>query len=230
MKAMILAAGLGTRMRPLTDTVPKALLPIGDTTLIENLILQLKSAGIREIIINTFHLGSQIQKKLLDGKHYGVSIQYSDEKHYGHLLDTGGGVNQVLPLLGHQPFLLVSCDIWTNFPFEKLIGSHLSISHMAHLILIPNTLSEISGQFDIEHGDVRLDQAKQYTYANIGLFHPECFSDHLPDSAFPLKTVIEKISILRQASGEIYKGLWYNVGTPEKLKVVQQFANKRIPI
>jgi len=226
MKVMILAAGRGERLRPLTDTCPKPLMRIGKTTLIEHLIKQLRMAGFTEIIINTFYFAKQIQKKLQDGQSYGVSIQYSDEFNGGTLLDTGGGVRQALPLLGKAPFLVVSSDIWTDFPFQILFNKTLEKGDLTHLVFVPNTQSKVDGIFNIVNNRVKLNGLSQYTYANIGIFSPECFKH--TNTVFPLSDIIKKSIILEKASGEIYKRLWYNVGKPEELQVIQQLANKRM--
>jgi MurNAc alpha-1-phosphate uridylyltransferase len=225
MKVMILAAGLGERLRPLTHTCPKPLIKIGQTTLIEHLLEQLKQANFTEIVINTFHLAEKIQKKLKHGQAYGVSIQYSDEKKLGRLLDTGGGIRHALSLLGNAPFLVISADIWTDFPFETL-RNKLTNNDLAHLVFIPNSQSEVQGVYDLHHNRVRLNDSPMYTYANIGIFSPHCFVR--PHSIFPLRSIINRTVTLDKVSGEIYKGVWYNMGTPEKLRVIQQLANKRM--
>ena len=226
MKVMILAAGRGQRLRPFTNTCPKPLMPIGNTTLIEHLIKQLKKANFREIVINTFYLAETIQKKLGHGQSYDVSIQYSNEADTHQLLDTGGGIRHALPLLGNAPFLVVSGDIFTDFPFKILRNKVLQNGDLCHLVLIPNSQSRINGIFNIQNNRVILNNRPQYTYANIGIFSPICFEQ--PHTVFPLRDSIKKNITLNKASGEIYKRVWYNIAKPDELQAIQQLVNKRM--
>lgn len=215
MRAMILAAGLGTRMGELTRKTPKALLRIGDHYLIEHSLMQLVKAGIQDIVINLFFHGEQIEKALGNGKRYGATILYSKEN---ERLETGGGIFKALPLLGPDPFLVISCDIITDFPFYKL--DSLSNHHLAHLIMVDNPVYHPEGDFALTHDEINLDQSPKLTYANIGLFHPSLFNSCRPGH-FRLTTVLQPAIKKKLVSGEYYAGKWHNIGTPEDMANVK---------
>lgn len=210
MKAMLLAAGRGERMGKLTEQVPKPLLRVGETTLIENNIMQLHRAGIREVIINVHYLRDDIMHHVGDGKKYGVRIHYSVEK---NLLGTGGGIQQALPYFDNQCFLILSSDIWTNYPFEKLLHRK---TQTAHLVFVHNPDFHVDGDYQLtKEGLVNVGQPK-LTYANIGLLHPSLF---LKKSlgAYPLTQVLDPAIAENQVTGEHYDGIWFNVGTTKEL-------------
>ena len=214
---MILAAGRGTRMRPLTERVAKPLLKIRNTTLIEHNLMQLKSAGIDEVVINVSYLADQIKQALGDGERYGVKIRYSDES--AQLLGTGGGIRRALKILGDSPFLVISGDVWTDYPFEQLITKQ---TRGAHLVLVDNPSYHPLGDFALEGQYVARKEAEKYTFGCIGVFHPEMFLAHQED-VFPLSAVLDHAIDSGHVTGEHYSGVWFNVGTPEELLNVERF-------
>jgi MurNAc alpha-1-phosphate uridylyltransferase len=216
MKAMILAAGRGERMRPLTDTVPKPLLRIGGQTLIERQVHALARAGITELVINHAWLGEQIEKALGDGNAYGVSIQYSAET--GGSLETGGGILNALPLLGAEPFIVVNADIWTDFPFNSLPSSP---DGLAHLVMVDNPEQQPDGDFSLSEGRLSQNGPAMLTFSGIGVYRPELFADCSP-GAFPLGPLLRKLMDAGQVSGERYTGSWFDIGTPERLDAVNR--------
>jgi len=211
MKAMILAAGRGERMRPLTDTTPKPLLRVGEHSLIEYHLRGLVRAGIQEAVINLGHLGEKIEAFLGDGRRYGISIRYSREGE--HILNTGGGIHRALPLLGPGPFLVVNGDIFTDVPFERLPTQPAGL---AHLVLVANPPHHPQGDFALEDGQVRAEGAQRFTYSGVGVYCPELFSG-CDAGAFPLAPLLRRAMAARQVSGEFYEGVWRDVGTPERL-------------
>jgi MurNAc alpha-1-phosphate uridylyltransferase len=216
MKAMILAAGRGERMRPLTDTVPKPLLRIGGQTLIERQVHALARAGITELVINYAWLGEQIEKALGDGDAYGVSIQYSAET--GGSLETGGGILKALPLLGAEPFIVVNADIWTDFPFNSLPSSP---DGLAHLVMVDNPEQQPDGDFSLSGGRLSQSGPAMLTFSGIGVYRPELFADCSP-GAFPLGPLLRKCMDVGRVSGERYTGSWFDIGTPERLDAVNR--------
>lgn len=214
MKTIILAAGRGERMQPLTDTTPKPLLKAGGKRLIEYTIEALVEAGLRDIVINHAHLGEQFPAALGDGNRYGASIQYSNE-HQGRL-ETAGGIIKALPLLGDAPFLVVNGDIWTDYPFAHLASKTLAENERCHLVLVPNPVHHPGGDFGLSSGLVTQDGSEKYTYSGVGLYHPSLFAD-LPAKPMPLKPILDKAINAKQASGEIYQGQWSDIGTVSRL-------------
>ena len=171
MRAMILAAGRGNRMRPLTDHTPKPLLPAGGRPLIQFHIERLAQAGVNDIVINHAHLGHQLEQALGDGSRYGVSIRYSAEGE-GRALETGGGIFKALSLLGPEPFLVVNGDIWTDCPLADL---KLSDQDLAHLVLVANPPHNLKGDFCLDHGRVLVEGVTRLTFSGVGLYHPRLF-------------------------------------------------------
>jgi Nucleoside-diphosphate-sugar pyrophosphorylase involved in lipopolysaccharide biosynthesis/translation initiation factor 2B, gamma/epsilon subunits (eIF-2Bgamma/eIF-2Bepsilon) len=211
MRAMILAAGRGERMRPLTDHTPKPLLRAGRHTLIEYHILALAQAGIRDLVVNHAHLGAQIEQALGDGSRYGVQIRYSPE---GEALETGGGIFRALPLLGAEPFVVVNGDIWTDYPYAALPAAP---SGLAHLVLVDNPPQHPGGDFVLEgDGQVREGGGVRLTFSGIGVYRPELFAGCHP-GRFPLAPLLRAAMARGQVSGERYGGGWIDVGTPERL-------------
>jgi len=213
---MILAAGRGERMRPLTDTVPKPLLRIGGQTLIERHVHALARAGITELVINHAWLGEQIEKALGNGEAYGVSIRYSPEGDAS--LETGGGIMNALPLLGSEPFLVVNADIWTDFPFDSL---PLQPDGNAHLVMVENPQHHPDGDFSLSEGRLSRSGPAMLTFSGIGVYRPELFADCSP-GAFPLGPVLRTLMDAGQVSGERYTGSWFDIGTPERLDAVNR--------
>jgi MurNAc alpha-1-phosphate uridylyltransferase len=216
MKAMILAAGKGERMRPLTLTTPKPLVRAGGVPLIEYHLRALAAAGFTEIVINHAWLGQQIEDYLGDGSRYGVSIEYSAE---GEPLETGGGIFRALPLLGDEAFLVVNGDIWTDYDFSVL---HQPINGLAHLVLADNPTHHPSGDFSLIGTQVEdaQPQSATLTYSGIAVLHPQLF-DGCTCGAFKLAPLLRKAMADGQVSGERLKGHWVDVGTHERLAQVE---------
>lgn len=212
MKAMILAAGRGERMRPLTDTVPKPLLQVAGKPLMQYHVEALAGAGITEIVINLAWLGGLIREALGDGSRFGVRIAYSDEGETP--LETGGGIFEALPLLGPEPFVVVSGDIWTECPLSHVARS-LGSDDVAHFVMVPNPQFHARGDFALADGRLVVD-GERVTYANIGVFRPEFFAG-CNRGRFPLAPLMRQWIGRGRVSGELYEGRWRNVGTPVQL-------------
>lgn len=208
-KAMILAAGRGTRMGELTRATPKPLLRVGKQPLIVHLIEHLREAGIRQLVINLAWLGERIQAALGDGETYGVKIDYSPEPL--DALGTGGGIRRALPLLGEGPFLLVNGDLWTNYPFASLATRTTAAGH---LVLVNNPAHNPAGDFGLQ-ADGRVIPGNRYTYAGIALLHPRIFDGQA--ESFPLGPLLQALARAGQLSGECFAGVWRDVGTPARL-------------
>lgn len=228
MKAMILAAGRGERMRPLTDHTPKPLLKVGGKPLIVWHIERLAQAGFNEIIINHAHLGQQIEEALGDGKHWGVSIQYSPEK---VALETAGGIANALALLTEDdtkmaPFLVVNGDVFTDIDFAKLRANMASpepverqapTSTLAHLVLINNPPQHPQGDFAIEHGLLKNVGVPMLTFSGVGVYHPTLFSSITRGEPAKLAPLLRLAIAENQATAEHHQGVWHDIGTPERL-------------
>jgi MurNAc alpha-1-phosphate uridylyltransferase len=224
MKAMILAAGRGERMRPLSDHTPKPLLPVAGTTLIEHLIAQLSYAGITELVINLAFLGEQFIARLGNGQRFGVTIDYSWEK--PQALDTGGGIFNALPLLGNEPFVLVNGDIWADFCFAQLPRQPHGL---AHLVLVDRPSYLIRGDFALQADQVHNSGTHLLTYGCISVLRPELF-EGCRSGCFPLAPLLRQACNRNQVSGQHYRGYWHNVGTPEqllRLQIEQEGAENR---
>lgn len=211
MKVMILAAGKGERMRPLTLHTPKPLLQVANTPLIVHHLHRLAQAGLHDIVINTAYLGHLIHTALGDGQRYGVRILYSHEGQHG--LETAGGIHRALPLLGQQPFAVINADIWTDYPLEKLPKT---LTGLAHLILVPNPQHHLKGDFALYNKQVMNQGQVMYTYAGLGVFHPKLFQDFhggYAKLAPLLRTACERGLV----TGEVYEGTWLDIGTPQRL-------------
>jgi len=211
MKAMILAAGRGERMRPLTDTTPKALLQAGGRPLIVHHLLALHQAGIDSIVINLGHLGHEITRALGDGERYGVRITYSDEG--DHPLETAGGIKRALPYLGSKPFIVVNGDVWSDYPFPRLT---LGAGRLARIVLVDNPEHHTEGDFALDNDLVTLGDGPRLTYSGIGLYHPDLFRD-CPPEPLPLAPILREAARSRLLEGEYYRGEWRDIGTPERL-------------
>ncbi len=211
MKAMILAAGLGKRLRPLTDNCPKPLVPVKGKPLIVYHVENLKKAGFTEIVINLAHLGEKIEQYLGNGQSWGVHIAYSKEK---EPLEVGGGIFNALPLLGSAPFALVNGDIWTDYPFAQL-PRHLP--GLGHLIMVDNPLHNPVGDFAIIEGKLQKAPQNRLTYSGIAVLQPALFQDCQP-GVFRLAPLLEKALAQEALFGEHYGGYWTDVGTIERLQ------------
>lgn len=212
--AMILAAGRGERMRPFTDNHPKPLAKIGGKSLIEYHVERLAAAGVGRVVINLAWLGSQIREALGDGKRYGVQILYSDEG--DRALDTGGGIFQALPLLGADPFWVVSADLWTEFrpPHPTTI---LAPNDLAHLIMVENPVFHPRGDFCLESSRVTETRGTRLTYASIAILHPELFAGCRP-GVFSVVPLLLDAMRRGRVGGELFEGEWHNVGTLAQLQ------------
>ena len=213
MKAMILAAGRGKRMRPLTDHTPKALIEVRGKPLIVYHLENLAKAGISDIVINLAHLGDKIKNRLGDGSQFGVNLTYSYEEDAG--LETGGGILKALPLLGSDPFIVLSADIFTEFDYASLPQR---IDSTAHIILVPNPAYHTEGDFALEENAVQNHGTKKVTYGNIGVFPPALFKDCQP-GFFPLAPLIRATADKGQVTGELFRGDWHNIGTQQDLSL-----------
>lgn len=214
MKAMILAAGLGTRMKKIGEETPKALLLINNRPLIVYHLENLANAGYKEIVINVCAHADKIKKTLKDGREFGVHVHYSTET---EPLGTGGGIAKALPLLGDQHFLVISTDIWTDYPLNQL-PAYLPSS--AHLVLVDNPPDHTQGDFGLEDGIVISSGENKSTYGGIGLFHPKLFNKPR-SNIFSIIDVLNPVIAKRQVTGEHYQGKWININTPEILKQIE---------
>ncbi|MFO1371364.1 MAG: nucleotidyltransferase family protein [Candidatus Competibacteraceae bacterium] len=217
MKAMILAAGRGERMRPLTDHTPKPLLSIAGKPLIIHHLEALQAAGITQLIINTGHLGEQLPVALGNGHDWGVQITYSPEP--PDALETGGGIFQALPLLGSEPFLVVNGDVWTDYPFTRLSAEPAGL---AHLVLVSNPPHHVQGDFALA-ADGRAGEtgAPRLTFSGISVLRPELFAGCTP-GRFPLAPLLRRAMATGQVTGEHYIGGWWDIGTPQRLAELDQ--------
>jgi N-acetyl-alpha-D-muramate 1-phosphate uridylyltransferase len=216
MKAMVLAAGRGERMRPLTDREPKPLLRVGGKRLIEYHLERLAAGGFEEIVINTAWLGDLIEAALGGGERYGLSITYSHER--PEALETGGGIFHALPLLGSAPFLLVNGDVWTDIDFGALRRPPPRGS-LAHLVLVPNPPQHMRGDFLLQDGLVAEGEGLRHTYSGIGIYTPEFFAGSTPGK-FPLLPLLKRAISQRALSAELHDGQWFDIGTIERLRAL----------
>lgn len=229
MRAMILAAGLGTRLRPLTLKTPKPLLKVDDRSLIEHQIAKLRSAGITQMIINHAWLGDQIEAQLGDGAHLGVELVYSAEN---EPLETAGGVRKALPWLaseGDEPFLLVNGDVFISAEYSDL-ELRLPSAIDARLWLVANPQWHREGDFHLQvNGRLSPTMGLRFTFAGISLLRPSLFAHLTLDKPEPLAPLLRQLIAQGRVEGEILPGYWNDVGTPERLEQVQTFLNKRNP-
>ena len=212
---MILAAGRGERMRPLTDHTPKPLLEVGDRPLIGHHLAALARAGVREVVINHAHLGARIERALGDGATYGLRIRYSPED---VALETGGGIFRALPLLGPGAFIVVNGDVWTDFDLARL---HLADGDLAHLVLVDNPDHHPAGDFALEGDRVRTEGGPRLTFSGIGVYRPALFDGCTP-GRFPLAPLLRAAMAAGRVSGERHAGRWVDVGTPERLAALDR--------
>jgi len=218
---MILAAGRGERMRPLTDSIPKPLLKVSGEYLIAHHLHALVAAGISEIVINHAWLGKQIEQALGDGHRYGAQIHYSAEGDVG--LETAGGIKRALPLLGVAPFLVVNGDVWSDYQFDTLPVEPVGA---AHLVLVDNPLFHPAGDFALQGNNVQCNGELMLTFSGIALYRPELFDD-VPDGRTPLAPLLRAAMARGEVSGEHYRGGWMDVGTPERLEALERQLSSR---
>lgn len=226
--ALILAAGRGERMRPLTDATPKPLLRAGGKRLIEWQIESLATANVREIAINVAHLPNQFEAALGDGRRYGVALHYSHEgEQAGDALETLGGIVKALPWLGTAPFIVTSGDIVTDFPYRRLAGASEKLQHGmtdAHLVLIDNPPHHLRGDMALVNRVIDPDAMPRLTYANIGIFAPRLFTN-VPARRMPLFPWLYDVARAGRVSGEHYAGRWLTAGTPHDLAQLDAALN-----
>lgn len=218
MRAMILAAGRGERMRPLTDHTPKPLLPVGGKPLIVWHLERLARAGCCQVVINHAHLGEQIPAALGDGSAWGLDIRYSPEP--PGALETAGGIVRALPLLGHEPFLVVNGDIFCDWDPAALTLDMQE--RLAHLVLVDNPPHHPAGDFALVDGLVGNQEAGRLTFAGIGIYAPALFAGLDPDQPAKLAPLLRTAADAGQVSGERHGGRWVDVGTPERLRELDQ--------
>jgi len=218
MKAMILAAGRGERMKPLTDATPKPLIDVRGKTLIARLIEALARSGIREIVINHAHLGHLIEAALGDGRSFGVAIGYSRE---AEALETAGGIAKALPLLGERPFIAVNGDIFCDFDFSTLVGRTLG-QDLAHLVLVANPPHHPQGDFSLRGTEVDSDGEPKLTFSGIGLYRPELFKGIRSGAKGQLAPLLRAAMARKRVSGEVHRGVWHDVGTPERFSALNE--------
>ena len=213
MKAMLLAAGRGERLRPLTDRVPKALVPVAGKPLLAWHLERLAAAGCREAVINVSHLAGQIVDYVGDGARFGLHVAYSRET---EPLETAGGIAQALPLLGTAPFLLVNADIYCEVAFRPLLAHSLG-ERLAHIIMVANPPHRPQGDFSLNAGAVGNDGAPRYTYAGVAVMSPRLVEPVQRGNKAPLAPLLRRAADERRLSGEVFGGLWQDVGTAERL-------------
>jgi len=217
MRAMILAAGRGERMRPLTDHTPKPLLQAGGKPLIVWHIGRLVRAGITDLVINHAHLGMQIEQALGDGSEFGATIRYSDE---GAALETAGGIAFALHLLGEEPFAVVNGDVYCDYDFSHLPHCAAALANSedrAHLVLVDNPEHNLKGDFGLQGARIT-DAPSKFTFSGIGLYKPQLFANIQPGTKAPLAPLLREQIAAGKVSGEHHRGVWVDVGTPQRLQ------------
>lgn len=229
MKVMVLAAGRGERMRPLTDALPKPLLKVGGKRLIEYHLERLAAGGFREVVVNTAWLGDMIPAALGSGAQFGLSITYSHER--PEALETGGGIFQALPLLGSGPFLLVNGDVWTDIDLGALRRSPPEGS-LAHLVLVRNPPHHPRGDFQFTGGPpgpgwLSEGEGSRHTYSGVGIYRPEFFEGCVPGK-FPLLPLLQRAIARRALSGELHEGRWFDIGTTERLAALDAELTRKV--
>lgn len=215
MRAMILAAGRGERLRPLTDETPKSLVEVRGESLLERHLHNVQAAGIRSVVINLGWLGDKIVERVGSGEQYGLDVIYSQEG--DNILETGGGIHKALPYLGDEPFLVVNADIYTDMPVPVV---ELAAEHLGHLVLVPTPGYREHGDFDINNGLIRNGERAQHTFSGVAVYRP-AFFEGCEAGRFPLAPMLREAADREQLSGSLYEGLWADVGTPERLAALQ---------
>lgn len=219
MKAMLLAAGLGTRMRPLTDHTPKPLLPVAGKPLLAWHLERLAAAGISDVVINCAWLGEQIEAFVGDGSSFGLHIKISRE---AQPLETGGGIFRALPLLGNDEFIVISSDVWTDYPLQNLLSIK---TRRGHLVMVDNPAHLAQGDFyrAANGGLNERGDGEKLTYSGIAVLHPDFFRG-CSDGVFPLRPLLQRAMAEKLLTSEHYRGEWIDVGTPERLRAAERLA------
>jgi MurNAc alpha-1-phosphate uridylyltransferase len=220
---MILAAGRGERLRPLTDSIPKALVAAGGKPLIAWHLERLAASGCREAVINVSHLAGQIVERIGEGARFGLRIAYSRE---AEPLETAGGIAQAAPLLGEAPFLLVNADVYCEIDFRRLRGLDLG-GRLAHLVLVPNPAHRAGGDFTLEQGVVGNGSGARYTYAGIAVMSPALVAGVKPGEKAPLAPLLRAAADRGLIGGELHRGVWQDVGTQERLAELEAYLATR---
>ena len=223
MTAMLLAAGRGERMRPLTDDTPKPLLRVGGRALIDYHLAALAAAGFERVVVNTAWQGAKLREHVGEGRELGLSVRYSDEGEQA--LETAGGIAQALPMLGPRPFVVINADVYTDFPYARLT---LPVGRYAHLVLVDNPPQHPAGDFALRAGRVYADGGPYLTFAGIGVYHPALFSG-LPRRPARLAPLLARAMDAGRVSGEHYHGAWHDVGTPERLHALDSTLASQCP-
>jgi MurNAc alpha-1-phosphate uridylyltransferase len=212
MIAMVLAAGRGERLRPLTDTIPKALMEVRGESLLERHLGAIKAAGIDTVVVNLGWHGEQIIERVGSGADFGLDVVYSPEG--DNILETGGGIHRALPMLGDTPFLVINADIFTDMP---LAGIELDADAAGHLVLVPTPADKPSGDFELVDGRVRNGESPDLTFSGVAVYRPEFFAD-CEAGRFSVVPMLRAAADAGQLCGSLYAGLWRDVGTPERLR------------
>ncbi len=219
MMAMVLAAGRGERMRPLTESRPKALLEVAGRPLIEHHLESLKAAGIDNVVVNLGWHGEQIAERIGSGAAWGLTVAYSPEG--DNILETGGGIHRALPLLGADPFLVVNADVFTDMPMPHALADDA----LGHLVLVPTPEHKAAGDFDLNDGYIAVAEAPRLTFSGVAVYRPEFFTDCEP-GRFPLAPMLKDAANDGRLTGELYEGLWVDVGTPERLEALNRSLSR----
>ena len=212
MKAMILAAGRGERLRPLTDTTPKSLIEVRGQGLLQRHLENVRNAGIEDVVINLGWLGENIRERIGSGSAFGLNVRYSDEG--DDVLETGGGIHKALPLLGEQPFLVVNADIYSDMPVPDVV---LAEGQLGHLVMVPSPAYRNGGDFDIEDGLIRNSDSQALTFSGVAVYRPELFAG-CKAGRFSIVPILREAADAGQLQGSLYEGVWADVGTPERLR------------
>lgn len=216
MIAMILAAGRGERLRPLTDQLPKALVEVAGTSLLERHLAAVRAAGVRTVVINLGWHGEQIVERIGSGSRYGVDVVYSPEG--DDVLETGGGIHRALPVLGSDPFVVINADVYTDMPIPLDLTED---GALAHLVLVPTPAHKSAGDFDLVNGRIRNSDQPSLTFSGVAVYRPEFFAECSP-GRFPLAPMLRVAADAGQLTGSLHEGTWEDVGTPERLAALNR--------
>ncbi|MCP4302026.1 MAG: nucleotidyltransferase family protein [Gammaproteobacteria bacterium] len=216
MIAMILAAGRGERLRPLTNDIPKALVEVGGESLLERHLRNIRDAGIKTVVINLGWLGEKIVERVGSGARYGLEVIYSPEG--DNVLETGGGIHKALPMLGSDPFLVVNADIVTDMPVPYV---ELAVAALGHLVLVPTPGYRDHGDFELRDGLILNDDVAKLTFSGVAIYRPTLF-DGCEAGRFPLAPILREAAEAGQLSGSLYEGMWADIGTPERLEAINR--------
>lgn len=216
MIAMILAAGRGERLRPLTDETPKSLVEVRGESLLERHLANLRNAGLKSVVINLGWLGAEIVNRVGSGARYGLEVIYSQEGN--NVLETGGGIHKALPLLGSDPFLVVNADVYTDMPVPAV---ELAAGVLGHLVMVPRPAYRDHGDFDLQDGLIRNSGAAKLTFSGVAVYRPEFFSA-CEAGRFPLAPMLREAADAGRLSGELYEGMWADVGTKARLDALNR--------